>query len=99
MKAIDNALSESEVNCINPILVMESLVKAVRAVDMGDEEKKKLLALLQETLKQEYHRILEKEVTRAFIHGYQEQAETLFNNYLDHAEAYVNKPDQGQEHR
>ncbi len=91
MKAIDNALSESECNCINPILVMESLVKAVRATDMGDEDKKKLLALIQETLKIEYHRILEKEVTRAFIHGYQEQAETLFNNYLDHAEAYVNK--------
>ncbi len=91
MKAIDNALSESECNCVNPILVMESLVKAVRATDMGDEEKKKLLAIIQETLKKEYHRILEKEVTRAFIHGYQEQAETLFNNYLDHAEAYVNK--------
>jgi len=91
MKAIDNALSESECNCVNPILVMESLVKAVRATDMGDEEKKKLLAIVQETLKKEYHRILEKEVTRAFIHGYQEQAETLFNNYLDHAEAYVNK--------
>ncbi len=91
MKAIDNALSESECDCINPILVMESLVKAVRATDISDEDKKKLLVLLQETLKQEYHRILEKEVTRAFIHGYQEQAETLFNNYLDHAEAYVNK--------
>lgn len=91
MKAIDNSLSESECNCINPILVMESLIKAVRATDMGDEEKKKLLALIQETLKKEYNRILEKEVTRAFIHGYQEQAESLFNNYLDHAEAYANK--------
>lgn len=91
MKSIDNALSESECNCINPILVMESLVKAVRATDMGDEEKKKLLALIQETLRKEYNHILEKEVTRAFIHGYQEQAETLFNNYLDHAEAYANK--------
>ncbi len=91
MKAIDNALSESDCNCINPILVMESLIKAVRATDMGDEDKKKLLALIQETLKKEYNRILEKEVTRAFIHGYQEQAESLFNNYLDHAEAYANK--------
>lgn len=91
MKAIDNALSESECNCINPILIMESLIKAVRSTDMGDEDKKKLLAFIQETLRKEYNRILEKEVTRAFIHGYQEQAESLFNNYLDHAEAYVNK--------
>ena len=29
-------------------------------------------------------------MTKAFIHGYKEQAESLFNNYLDHAEAYVN---------
>ena len=45
---------------------------------------------MQDTLKKEYHRILEKEVTKAFIHGYREQAESLFNNYLDHSEAFVN---------
>lgn len=91
MKAIDNSLSESEHNCINPITVLESLVRSVRAADISDDEKKRLLAYLQDTIKKEYHRLLEKEITRAFIHGYREQAETLFNNYLDHAEAYVNK--------
>lgn len=91
MKAIDNTLSESEHNCINPITVLESLIKAVKSTDTGDDEKKQLLTYLQDTIKKEYHRILEKEVTRAFIHGYREQAETLFNNYIDHAEAYVNK--------
>ena len=35
--------------------------------------------------------LLEKEITRAFVYSYQEQAEALFQNYLDHAEAYVNK--------
>ncbi|MBO8158117.1 PrkA family serine protein kinase [Thermosyntropha sp.] len=91
MKAIDNALSESPHNCINPIIVMESLIKSVKATDMPDDEKQKLLGYLKDTIKKEYHRILEKEITRAFIHGYREQAETLFNNYLDHAEAFVNK--------
>ena len=33
---------------------------------------------------------LEKEITKAFVSAYDEQAESLFNNYLDHAEAYVN---------
>jgi serine protein kinase len=42
-------------------------------------------------LKKEYNKILEKEVTKAFIHGYREQAESLFNNYLDHSEAFINK--------
>jgi serine protein kinase len=91
MKAIDNALSESEHDCINPIILLETLIKAVRNSDSGEEEKKKYLAYLQDHIKKEYHRILEKEVTKAFIYGYREQAETLFNNYLDHAEAYVNK--------
>ncbi|WDC85569.1 hypothetical protein PL321_02850 [Caloramator sp. mosi_1] len=35
--------------------------------------------------------MLEKEITKAFIHGFREQAESLFNNYIDNAEAYVNK--------
>ena len=35
--------------------------------------------------------MLEKEITKAFVYSYQEQAESLFQNYLDHAEAYVNK--------
>ncbi|MCB0340178.1 MAG: hypothetical protein KDD53_11270, partial [Bdellovibrionales bacterium] len=32
-----------------------------------------------------------KDITKAFVYSYQEQAEALFQNYLDHAEAYVNK--------
>lgn len=91
MKAIDNALSEAEVDCINPIVLLESLIKSVRISDSGEEEKKRLLGYLQDVIKKEYHRILEKEVTKAFIHGYREQAETLFNNYLDHAEAFATK--------
>src|SRR2546426_123851 len=35
--------------------------------------------------------LLEKEITKAFVYSYQEQAESLFQNYLDHAEAFVNK--------
>lgn len=91
MKAIDNAFSESEYDCINPIILLDSITKSVVASDFGEEEKKRLLGYLQDVVKKEYNRILEKEVTKAFIHGYREQAETLFNNYLDHAEAFVNK--------
>lgn len=90
MKAIDTALSESEHNCINPIAVLDTLVRAVKEMVIADDEKKRYLGFLQDTIKKEYNRLLEKEVTRAFIHGYQEQAESLFNNYLDHSEAFVN---------
>ena len=91
MKALDIAMTESEHNCINPIGVLEVLIKSVKNLAIRDDDKKKYLNFLQDTIKKEYHKILEKEVTKAFIHGYREQAEDLFNNYLDHAEAYVNK--------
>lgn len=90
-KVLDNALSESENNCINPISVIDMLLKEVKEMAIADEVKKRYLGFLQDTIKKEYHKILESEVTKAFIHGYKEQAEDLFNNYLDHAEAYVNK--------
>lgn len=90
MKAIDTALSESENNCINPIAILDTLVKATREMVIAEDEKKRYLGFLQDTLKKEYNKILEKEVTKAFIYGYKEQATSLFNNYLDHAEAFVN---------
>ena len=91
IKAIDNALSNSENNCINPLTVMESLIKAIKEIDISNEDKKKYVDYIEENIRKEYNKILEKEITSAFIHSFKEQAEDLFNNYLDNAEAYVNK--------
>ena len=92
MKALDNALSDNtEGNCINPINVREALISMVKEGDLPDDTRKQYLEFLQDTLHKEYLEILEKEITRAFVYSYQEQAEALFQNYLDHAEAYVNK--------
>lgn len=91
IKAIDTALTNSEHDCINPLSVMESLIRAVKEMDIAEADKKKHLAFLQDTIRKEYNKVLEKEVTKAFVHSYSEQAETLFNNYLDHAEAFINK--------
>ena len=91
IKAIDNALSNSEHDCINPLSIMESIIKSVKELDIAEDEKKRYLGLVQDTIRKEYNKTLEKEITRAFIHSFREQAESLFNNYLDNAEAYVNK--------
>lgn len=91
MKALDETISESEHDCVNPIAILETLVKSVKELAISEDLKKTYLSYLQNVIKKEYHKILENEVTKAFIHGYKEQAEDLFNNYLDHAEAYVNK--------
>lgn len=91
MKALDVAMAESEHKCINPVVVLETLINSVKELAINDDEKKQYLNYLQDTIKKEYHRILEEEVSKAFIHGYKDQAEDLFNNYLDHAEAFVNQ--------
>ncbi|EGT5618590.1 TPA: PrkA family serine protein kinase [Clostridium perfringens] len=91
IKAIDNALSNAEHKCINPLSVMESIIKSVKDMDISQDDKKKYLGYIQDTIRKEYNKILEKEITKAFIHSFKEQAESLFNNYIDNAEAYVNK--------
>ncbi|GAA0856115.1 PrkA family serine protein kinase [Clostridium baratii] len=91
IKAIDNALSNSEYNCINPLSIMESIIKSVKELDIGADDKKRYLGFIQDTIRKEYNKILEKEITKAFIHSFREQAESLFNNYIDNAEAFVNK--------
>ncbi|WP_194189749.1 PrkA family serine protein kinase [Clostridium chrysemydis] len=91
IKAIDNALSNSEHNCINPLSIMESIIKSVKEMDIGSDDKKRYLGFIQDTIRKEYNKILEKEITKAFIHSFKEQAESLFNNYIDNAEAFVNK--------
>lgn len=92
MKALDNALSDNiNANCIHPISVRESLVGMVKEADFAEDLRKRYLEFLQDTLHKEYLVILEKEITKAFVYSYQEQAESLFQNYLDHAEAYVTK--------
>tara|TARA_R110002020_G_scaffold400982_1_gene611274 strand:+ start:4428 stop:6362 length:1935 start_codon:yes stop_codon:yes gene_type:complete len=90
MKAIDAALADSTKNMITPISIRDALIKQVKEQIVKPEERKHCLSFLQKTLHEEYLAILEKEITKAFVTAYEEQAESLFNNYLDHAEAYVN---------
>jgi serine protein kinase len=90
MKAIDSALSDSEKNMVTPISIRESLIKQVKDQIVVEDDRSRYLDFLGKTLHDEYLNILEKEITKAFVSAYDEQAESLFNNYLDHAEAYVN---------
>jgi serine protein kinase len=89
-KALDNALAESPEG-INPINVREALISEVKTADFSDDIRKQYLEILQDTLHKNYLELLEKEITKAFVYSFEEQAESLFQNYLDHAEAYVNK--------
>lgn len=91
MKALDNALSDSEFNTIHPISVLDALQNKVKEEPMPDEQRDRYLALLRDVIYKEYLKRLESDITKAFVYAYEEQAETLFHNYLDHVEAYVLK--------
>ncbi|HQU16454.1 MAG: serine protein kinase [Chromatiales bacterium 21-64-14] len=90
MKAIDNALAENPEG-INPINVREAMINMVKAADSSDDTRKRHLEFLQDTLHKVYLELLEKEITKAFVYSFEEQSDALFQNYLDHTEAYVNK--------
>jgi len=90
MKSIDAALADSTKNMITPISIRDSLIKQVKEQIVNADNRKYYLQFLQKALHEEYLSLLEKEITKAFVTAYEEQAESLFNNYLDHAEAYVN---------
>ena len=90
MKAIDAALSDSAKGMITPISIRDALIKQVKEQVVNADSRKVYLQFLQKALHEEYLSILEKEITKAFVTAYEEQAESLFDNYLDHAEAYVN---------
>lgn len=90
MKSIDNALADSPEG-VTPIHIREALINMVKESEIADDKRKHYLELLQDTMHKAYLEILEREITKAFVYAYEEQAETLFQNYLDHAEAYVNR--------
>ena len=89
MKAIDNALSESDKGVITPISVMDSLTRQVKEQIIDEEFKVKCLEIIQKIVREEYLRILESEIAKAFITAYEEQAQQLFDTYLDNAEAFT----------
>jgi serine protein kinase len=92
MKALDAALSENvDTGVIDPISVRSALVNMVREAELSDDVRKCYLEFLQDTLHKAYLELLEREITKAFVYAYEDQTEALFQNYLDHAEAYVNK--------
>jgi len=91
MKSIDAAISESEKNMITPNTIMDSLIKQVREHVIIQEDKEYYLELLQKIIREEYLKILENEIAKAFITAYSEQAQSLFDTYLDNAECYTNR--------
>jgi serine protein kinase len=90
-KALDNALARSDKNMITPVSLIESLTSCVKEQISDEEFKQRCLELIQKVVREEYLKILDTEIAKAFISAYEEQAQSLFDTYLDNAEAYTTK--------
>ncbi len=90
MKALDTALTQNAEG-VTPVHIREVLIRMVKDAELPDDRRKRYLEFLQDTIHKAYLEILEREITKAFVFAYEEQAETLFQNYLDHAEAFATK--------
>ncbi|MEW6444132.1 MAG: protein prkA [bacterium] len=78
--------------CVNPL----DAIRALRAnfehhIGFSDEEREKYLNLLvgeKDSVLSEYKEIAKKEVNRAFLFAYEDQAQALFDNYMKNATAF-----------
>jgi serine protein kinase len=91
MKSIDHALVNSENGVVTPIGVMASITKMVKEQIIDEDFRNTCLEIIQNIVREEYLKILETEIAKAFITAYEEQAQSLFDTYLDNAEAYTTK--------
>ncbi len=88
---LSKALVKQNVTCINPIDALRALKDGLdQHTSITREERDRYLNFISEARK-EYDEICRKEVQRAFVYSYEENARTLLNNYLDNVEAYCNK--------
>ena len=90
-KSLDHALTNSDKNMLTPVSVIDSLTRMVKEQITDEQFKTTCLELLQKTIREEYLKILEYEIAKAFIAAYEEQAQSLFDTYLDNAEAFTTR--------
>jgi len=88
---LSKALVKQNVTCINPIDALRALRDGLdQHTSITREDRDRYLNFISEARK-EYDEICRKEVQRAFVYSYEENARTLLNNYLDNVESYCNK--------
>jgi serine protein kinase len=81
--------------CINPVDVMRALRHQFEHhIGFSDEERARYMSLLLDekgSVVADYRERAKKEVNRAFLYAYEDQAQALFDNYMKNATAYCLK--------
>lgn len=81
---------EMDKSCINALDVLRCLKDGLdQHPSISKEERDRLLGFIAVS-RQEYDEVAKKEVQKAFVYSFEEQAKALLNNYLDNVEAFCN---------
>ena len=96
INALNVALGMKEdKKCINPV----DVIRALRSnfdhhIGISDEDKGRFINMLigeKESVSSEFKEIAKKEVNMAFLYAYEEQAQTLFDNYMKNISSFCKK--------
>jgi len=96
LNALNVALGMKEdKNCVNPIDIIRALRQNFdHHIGISDEDKNRYLNILlgeKDSVSSEFKDQAKKEVNFAFLSAYDDQAQSLFENYIMNAEAYCRK--------
>lgn len=88
---LSSALVREGTTCVNPLDALRALKDGFEQhTGITKEEREAYLNFIYEARK-EYDELAKNEIQRAFIYSFEDTARSVFNNYLDNVEAYVNK--------
>ena len=96
INALNVALATKEdKKCVNAIDIIRALrTNFDHQIGISDEDRKKFINILigeKESVSSEFKHMAKKEVNMAFLSAYEEQAQSLFENYITNASAYCRK--------
>jgi len=94
MNVMTHAIGMTGASCINPLDILRSyryFVEAGKFLNFVKEEDKKELLDAVDLVRREYDEMVKEVVMEAFVSGFPEAAQALFQGYLDEAEASLSK--------
>lgn len=88
---LSSVFIRSETGCVNALDVLRALRDGLdQHPSIGPEEREQYLDHIS-LVRREYDEMAKREIQRAFVHCYEDAAQSLFDNYLDNLEAYCNE--------
>jgi serine protein kinase len=96
INALNIALGiKEDKKCINPIDIIRTLRSNFQhSIGIAEEDAKRYLGILigeKESVRAELTEMSKKEVNMSFLSAYEDQAQSLFENYIRNAEAFCKK--------